>query len=241
MSTYTSGEMAKLCNVTVRTVQYYDSRGILTPYDYSEGGRRLFNDEDLQRLQVICFLKELGFSLNNIADILKEENADNILKTLLEEQETELKGEIEEKEQKLKQLQRIKKSLKNEKNINIEKLNDIAYFMGSLKKLKRLRGRLLAGGLALGLIEYSTLFVGIFKGQWLPFAVGMLITVICCIPLTMYYFNYVQYVCPECRKRFRPGYWEAFFAPHTPNTRKLVCPCCGHKGYTVEIYYEKTE
>lgn len=239
MSTYTSGELAKLCNVTVRTVQYYDSRGILTPYDYSEGGRRLFNDDDLQRLQVICFLKELGFSLNNIADVLKEDNADNILKTLLDKQETDIRSEIAEKEQKLKQIQRIKKSLKNEGNINIEKLNDIANLMGSIKYLKQLRMRLLAGGLALALIEYSTLFYGIITGQWIPFAVGMLVTVAGSIPLTMYYFRYVQYVCPECHKKFKPGYWKLFFAPHTPNTRKLICPCCGHKGYAVEVFSEK--
>ena len=37
MSTYTTGELAKLCGVTVRTVQYYDSRGILAPTELSEG------------------------------------------------------------------------------------------------------------------------------------------------------------------------------------------------------------
>ena len=37
MSKYTTGELAKLCNVTVRTVQYYDKRGILIPTELSEG------------------------------------------------------------------------------------------------------------------------------------------------------------------------------------------------------------
>ena len=41
MSKYTTGEVAKLCGVTVRTVQYYDTRGILAPSELSEGGRRL--------------------------------------------------------------------------------------------------------------------------------------------------------------------------------------------------------
>ncbi len=39
MSIYTTGEMAKLCDVTVRTVQYYDNCGILIPSELSEGGR----------------------------------------------------------------------------------------------------------------------------------------------------------------------------------------------------------
>ena len=41
MSKYTTGEIAKLCGVSVRTVQYYDSRNILVPSALSEGGRRL--------------------------------------------------------------------------------------------------------------------------------------------------------------------------------------------------------
>ena len=47
MSKYTTGELAKLCGVTVRTVQYYDSRGILIPSELSEGGRRLYSEDDL--------------------------------------------------------------------------------------------------------------------------------------------------------------------------------------------------
>ena len=41
MSKYTTGEAAKLCGVTVRTVQYYDTRGILIPSELSEGGKNL--------------------------------------------------------------------------------------------------------------------------------------------------------------------------------------------------------
>lgn len=39
MSLYTTGELAKKCNVSVRTIQYYDERGILVPTDLTEGGR----------------------------------------------------------------------------------------------------------------------------------------------------------------------------------------------------------
>ena len=55
--------MAKLCGITVRTVQYYDTRGILIPSAFSEGGRRLYSEEDLKRLKVICFLRELDRDL----------------------------------------------------------------------------------------------------------------------------------------------------------------------------------
>ena len=47
---YTTGEVAKLCSVSVRTVQYYDDRGILIPSQLSEGGRRLYTEEDVKRI-----------------------------------------------------------------------------------------------------------------------------------------------------------------------------------------------
>ena len=57
MSRYTTGEIAKLCGVTVRTVQYYDTRGVLIPSELTEGGRRLYSEEDLQKMKIICFLR----------------------------------------------------------------------------------------------------------------------------------------------------------------------------------------
>ena len=58
MSKYTTGEIAKLCGVTVRTVQYYDTRGILAPSELTEGGRRLYSEDDLRRMKVICLLRD---------------------------------------------------------------------------------------------------------------------------------------------------------------------------------------
>jgi len=40
VSKYTTGEIAKLCNVTVRTVQYYDTKGILVPRELTDAARR---------------------------------------------------------------------------------------------------------------------------------------------------------------------------------------------------------
>ena len=53
MSKYTTGEIAKLCGVSVRTVQYYDERGILIPSELSEGGRRLYSEDDYKKLKII--------------------------------------------------------------------------------------------------------------------------------------------------------------------------------------------
>lgn len=42
MSNYSTGELAKLCNVTTRTIQYYDRKGILKPQGFTEGKRRVY-------------------------------------------------------------------------------------------------------------------------------------------------------------------------------------------------------
>ena len=78
---YTTGEIAKLCGVSVRTVQYYDDRGILIPSTLSEGGRRLYSEEDLGRMRIICFLREAGLPINSISALLHEEGT-AVLKTL---------------------------------------------------------------------------------------------------------------------------------------------------------------
>ena len=58
-------EAAKKLGVTVRTLQYYDKEGLLSPSAASEGGRRLYTDKDLVMLHQIISLKSLGFSLTN--------------------------------------------------------------------------------------------------------------------------------------------------------------------------------
>ena len=111
MSKYTTGEIAKLCGVTVRTVQYYDTRGILIPSELSEGGRRLYSEDDLKRLKVICFLRELDIPIDDISQILKEEHPEKVIELLIEQQESVLSDESNEKQAKLEKLQELKNGL----------------------------------------------------------------------------------------------------------------------------------
>lgn len=69
---YTVGEVAKLANVSVRTLHHYDELGLLIPSERSEAGYRLYTDEDLDRLQTVLFFKELGFSLEEIRDLVDD-------------------------------------------------------------------------------------------------------------------------------------------------------------------------
>ncbi len=66
---YTTGAFAIRANVSVRTIRYYDEKGLLKPSSISEAGYRYYTDSDFARLQQIIFLRKLGFTLEDIAGI----------------------------------------------------------------------------------------------------------------------------------------------------------------------------
>ena len=68
----TVSQVARLAGVSVRTLHHYDELGLLCPSGRSEAGYRLYEQDDLQRLQQVLFFKELGFPLEQIARILKD-------------------------------------------------------------------------------------------------------------------------------------------------------------------------
>jgi len=63
-------EVSKLSGVSIRTLQYYDTIGLLRPSEYTESGYRLYDDASLERLQQILLFRELEFPLKEIKTIL---------------------------------------------------------------------------------------------------------------------------------------------------------------------------
>lgn len=239
MSKYTTGEIAKLCEVTVRTVQYYDTRGILVPSELTEGGRRLYNEEDLRKMKIICFLRELDLPINSIADLLKEEDPGSVISLLLEQQRKMLKEEIGEREERLKKLEELSSGLKNFEHFSVESIGDIAYLMKNKKELMKMRWKMIGLGSIMNVIEIGTIILWIKTGIWWPFAVGMCIVVAIGVFISRYYYKSVNYICPQCHTVFKPKFGQMFWANHTPNTRKLTCTSCGHKGFCVETYAQE--
>ncbi len=236
MSKYTTGEIAKLCDVTVRTVQYYDTRGILVPSELSEGGRRLYTEDDLRRLKIICFLRELDLPIDAIHKILQEEHPEKVISLLIEQQEKVLLEEVSEKQDKLEKLRELKNGLKDRKAYSLESIGDIAIIMEGKKKLKQMRWMMILTGLPVTALQWFSIIFWIVKGIWWPFVVWVLIAIPWGILISRYYFGHVKYICPECHEVFKPSLKEAFWANHTPTARKLTCTSCGHKGFCVEIW-----
>ncbi|MBP1995537.1 MerR family transcriptional regulator [Paenibacillus eucommiae] len=67
---YRIGKLAQEAGISIRTLRYYDKLGLLKPTMVSESGYRYYTNEDVMRLQHISTLKQLGFTLAEIANVL---------------------------------------------------------------------------------------------------------------------------------------------------------------------------
>ena len=225
-----------MCGVTVRTVQYYDTRGILTPSALTEGGRRLYDEEDVRKCRIICFLRELDLPIDAIRQLLSEEDPGSVISILLDQQEQVLREEIEGRRQKLERLEDLRRGLRGLGRFSIESIGDIAHIVENRNKLKKLHRNLLIFGLPVNVLQWVTILLWIFKGVWWPFALWAVIAVPYGVWISRYYFRNTAYICPQCHTVFKPTFRQAFFARHTPKTRKLTCVKCGHHGFCVETW-----
>ena len=241
MSKYTTGEIAKLCGVSVRTVQYYDDRGILVPSELSEGGRRLYTENDLKRMHVICFLREAGLSINSISTLLDEKNPESIISILLEQQEQALREELSESQAKLDLILGIKRELKEIDTFSVESIGDIAHIMKQKSKLSKMRLTMVLTGIPITLLQCTSIVLWITNGLWWLFAIWALVAIPWGICVSKHYYDHVAFICPECHEVFRSTLKESFWAYHTPKMRRLTCPKCGRKGLCVEVYAEKED
>jgi DNA-binding transcriptional MerR regulator len=63
------GEMAKLLELSTRTIRYYEEIGLLNSVKRVEGGKRIYTDKDFQRLKFITRLKHLGLTLSEMLEL----------------------------------------------------------------------------------------------------------------------------------------------------------------------------
>lgn len=69
--TYTIGETAELLGVPASTMRYYDKEGLLPELSRGAGGRRVFEDKDLEALKIIDCLKQSGLHISEIRQFMQ--------------------------------------------------------------------------------------------------------------------------------------------------------------------------
>lgn len=241
MSLYTTGELAKKCNVSVRTIQYYDERGILVPTDLTEGGRRLFSEKDVATLETICFLRDLDISIKDIAEILESDESKKVIELLLDELNKNLQADIKKKTEQLEKIKNIRKFLTSFKDGSQKTIHDISSIMEEKEKRKKMYKKMLIVGIPVEITGIVTFVIGILQGIWIPFFVTTAVYIICAVFLANYWYKRIEYICPKCHTRFQPRKMETLLANHNPKMRKLTCPSCRRKIWSLEVYRKEVD
>lgn len=119
------GEIAKKMGVTVRTMQYYDKEGLITPSSESEGGRRLYNNKDVIKLHQILSLKHLGFSLEEIKNHLTSLDTPAEVAEVLTEQAAAIRKKMETLSESLKEIEMLQREVLQMQAVDFKKYADI--------------------------------------------------------------------------------------------------------------------
>lgn len=111
MKYYKIGELANLVSVSPRTIRYYEEIGLLNSIRRIEGGKRVYTNQDYQRLRFIKRLKHLGLTLaemHELEDLYQLHRTNkNFLPRLLEL----LESHVEKIEERIRNLEKLKSEI----------------------------------------------------------------------------------------------------------------------------------
>jgi DNA-binding transcriptional MerR regulator len=116
----TVGEVAGKMNTTVRTLQYYDKEGILSPSAESGGGRRLYTHKDIVKLHQILSMKYLGFSLEDIKRRIPSIDTPAEIANILSEQTKLIREKINSLKDVLKSIEKLNTEVLQMKTVDWE-------------------------------------------------------------------------------------------------------------------------
>lgn len=115
------GEVAAQTGVSIRSLHFYEEKGLMRPPYRSPAGYRMYGEEDLMQLQKIKSLQKLGLSLKDIQHVLLSE-WDSQLDTILTQQIDHIRQQIVQQELLLTQLMLVVDMLADNLNPSIDML-----------------------------------------------------------------------------------------------------------------------
>lgn len=108
------GQVAKLTGLSVETVRYYEQRGLIPTPNRLASGYRVYPESTLQQLNFIIRCKELGFSLQEISELLSLQAQPDIQSALVKQQ---VEDKINLVEKKIIELEKLHASLQQLSNL----------------------------------------------------------------------------------------------------------------------------
>ena len=119
------GELAKKAEVTVRTLQYYDKEGLLSPSAASLGGFRLYSEKDMAKLMQILMMKELGLPLSEIKNRLQSLETKADVVNVLSEQAASIRSKIDVLMESLDDIETLQKEIEQMETVDFKKYSAI--------------------------------------------------------------------------------------------------------------------
>ncbi|MEJ7376128.1 MerR family transcriptional regulator, partial [Staphylococcus caprae] len=90
-------------------IQYYDKQGILSPNYTSETNRRFYTDKEVEKLELILLLKDIGCTIKEIKVLLTDDSSMKSLYTFLQIKKHEIQQSITDKEHKVCKIEQIQR------------------------------------------------------------------------------------------------------------------------------------
>ncbi|GBF75881.1 MerR family transcriptional regulator [Paenibacillus sp. 598K] len=127
--TYTVGEFAAQTRCSIRTLHYYDEIGLLRAERDLSSGHRIYRSRDLYTLQRIVSLKALGYSLEEVADMVRRPEIDASLLDGLHTQRQAIEAKQRQWEQTKLALERVIRLVEEEGSVDSDVLLSLIHSM----------------------------------------------------------------------------------------------------------------
>lgn len=115
------GDFARLNKISIKTLRYYDELGLLKPTKIdSETGYRYYSARQLPRLNKIVALKDLGFSLNQIGEMIDSELSVEILVSMLSQKKNEIEESIRNEKIRLSKVETLINRIKEDDQLMLK-------------------------------------------------------------------------------------------------------------------------
>lgn len=133
---YSSGQFARMAGVTIRTIRYYDKQNILKPSHVSDSGARFYTDSDFARLQQILLLKYLGFSLDDIREMVIDTTDHHFILNALRLQKKLVEDRIEQMQLVNSAIDDTVSAIEKDNQLDWSQMLELIHLTGMEKSLK---------------------------------------------------------------------------------------------------------
>lgn len=133
---YSSGQFAKMAQVSVRTIRFYDKQNILKPSFVTEAGARFYTDSDFARLQQILLLKYLGFSLDDIREMTIDDKNYHFMMNSLKMQKKLIQDRMEQMQMVEQAIGSLISEIQEEHQIDWSRMLDLIHLTNMEKSMK---------------------------------------------------------------------------------------------------------